>query len=142
MFSLLPWKGSTPMSSRTALPHEELLEWFFSQSQDGFFFMMLDEPVEWGEHVDKGEVMDFVFDHQRLTKVNPAFVAQYHASSPGELLGMTPAKFFAHDLIGGLGARFLLLRRGLGAPLVSAGRADPEAPVGVGVLGAALGTGR
>ena len=87
------------MSSRTALPNEELLELFFSQSQDGFFFMMLDEPVEWGEHVDKDEVMDFVFEHQRLTKVNPAFVAQYHASSPGELLGMTPAKFF-DDTIG------------------------------------------
>jgi signal transduction histidine kinase len=88
------------MSSRTALPNEELLELFFSQSQDGFFFMMLDEPVEWGEHVDKDEVLDFVFTHQRVTKVNPAFVAQFKATSAGELLGMTPAQFFAHDLVG------------------------------------------
>ena len=30
------------------LENEWLLELFFSQSLDGFFFMMLDEPVEWG----------------------------------------------------------------------------------------------
>jgi PAS domain S-box-containing protein len=85
------------MSPPTALQNEELLELFFSQSQDGFFFMMLDEPVEWGDHVNKDEVLDFVFEHQRMTKVNPAFAAQFNASSADELLGMTPAQFFAHD---------------------------------------------
>ena len=85
------------MSPPTSLQNEELLELFFAQSQDGFFFMMLDEPVEWGDHVNKDEVLDFVFEHQRMTKVNPAFAAQFNASSAGELLGMTPAQFFAHD---------------------------------------------
>jgi PAS domain S-box-containing protein len=85
------------MSPPTSLQNEELLELFFSQSQDGFFFMMLDEPVEWGDDVNKDEVLDFVFEHQRMTKVNPAFAAQFNASSAGELLGMTPAQFFAHD---------------------------------------------
>ena len=80
------------------LENERLLELFFSQSLDGFFFMMLEEPVEWGEHVDKGEVLDFVFDHQRITKVNAAMVNQFNASSTEDLLGMTPAQFFAHDL--------------------------------------------
>ena len=87
------------MSPPTSLQNEELLELFFSQSQDGFFFMMLDDPVEWGDHVNKDEVLDFVFEHQRMTKVNPAFAAQFNASSAGELLGMTPAQFFAHDLV-------------------------------------------
>lgn len=87
------------MSPPTALQNEELLELFFSQSQDGFFFMMLDEPVEWGDHVNKDEVLDFVFEHQRMTKMNPAFAAQFNASSPDELLGMTPAQFFAHDSV-------------------------------------------
>lgn len=86
------------MSPSTSLQNEELLELFFSQSQDGFFFMMLDDPVEWGEHVNKDEVLDFVFEHERMTKVNPAFAAQFNASSPSALLGMTPAQFFAHDL--------------------------------------------
>ena len=85
------------MSPPTSLQNEELLEMFFSQSQDGFFFMMLDEPVEWGDHVNKDDVLDFVFEHQRMTKVNPAFAAQFNASSASDLLGMTPAQFFAHD---------------------------------------------
>jgi signal transduction histidine kinase len=85
------------MSPSTSFQNEELLEMFFSQSQDGFFFMMLDNPVEWGDHVNKAEVLDFVFEHERMTKVNPAFVAQFNASSPGALLGMTPGQFFAHD---------------------------------------------
>jgi PAS domain S-box-containing protein len=85
------------MSPQTAFQNEELLELFFSQSLEGFFFMMLDDPVEWGDHVNKDEVLDFVFDHQRMTKVNDAIVAQFNASSPDELLGMTPAQFFAHD---------------------------------------------
>jgi signal transduction histidine kinase len=80
------------------LENERLLELFFSQSLDGFFFMMLDEPVEWGDHVSKDEVMDFVFEHQRMTKVNAAMLSQFNASSPDELLGMTPAQFFAHDI--------------------------------------------
>ena len=62
---------------------DDRLEVFFSQSLDGFFFMMLDEPVEWGEHVNKDAVIDYVFDHQRMTKVNAAMLTQFHAASPG-----------------------------------------------------------
>ena len=29
-----------------------LLEAFFERSRDGFFFMMLDQPIEWGPDVD------------------------------------------------------------------------------------------
>lgn len=86
------------MSFPPALENERLLELFFSQSLDGFFFMMLDEPVEWGDHVNKDAVLDYVFEHARLTKVNAAIVAQFHAASADELLGRTAAQFFAHDL--------------------------------------------
>src|SRR5512141_1707366 len=89
-----------PMTVPAALENERLLELFFSQSLDGFFFMMLDEPVEWSDQVDKERVLDFVFDHQRMTKVNAAIVTQFNARSADELLGMTPAQFFAHDLAG------------------------------------------
>ncbi len=44
------------------------LELFFSQSLDGFFFMMLDEPVRWDDSVDKDAVLDYVFEHQRMTQ--------------------------------------------------------------------------
>jgi signal transduction histidine kinase len=86
------------MTIPSGIENEKLLERFFSQSLDGFFFMMLDEPVEWSERVNKDQVLDYVFEHQRMTKVNAAIVAQFNASTPEELLGTTPAQFFAHDL--------------------------------------------
>lgn len=81
------------------LENERLLELFFYQSLDGFFFMLLDEPVEWGDHVNKDEALDYIFEHERMTKVNSAFVTQFGASSADELLGRTPAQFLGHDLV-------------------------------------------
>lgn len=77
-----------------------LLEAFFERSQDGFFFMMIDQPVEWGPEVDKDAALDYVFSHQRLTKVNPAMAGQFRAPA-SELLGLTPNDFFRHDLEAG-----------------------------------------
>jgi formate hydrogenlyase transcriptional activator len=73
------------------------LDLFFSQSLDGFFFMMLDEPVRWDEGVDKEAVLDYVFDHQRMTRVNDAMLAQYGARRE-EFLGLTTKDFYQHDL--------------------------------------------
>src|SRR5256885_11932089 len=70
-----------------------LLEAFFERSQDGFFFMMLDQPIEWGPNADKDAVLDYVFAHQHMTKVNPAMAQQFRAT-PETLIGMTPADFF------------------------------------------------
>ena len=75
---------------------DERLELFFSQSLDGFFFMMLDQPVRWDESVDKDKVLDYVFEHQRITKVNDAMLAQYGATHD-QLLGLTPRDLFKHD---------------------------------------------
>jgi PAS domain S-box-containing protein len=75
----------------------ESLEIFFSQSLDGFFFMMLDEPVRWDDTVDKDAILDYVLDHQRITKVNEAMAAQYGAK-PEQLLGLTPRDLYRHDL--------------------------------------------
>ena len=57
-----------------------LLELLFSQSLDGFFFMMLDEPVQWDDAADKARLLDYVFSHQRMTMVNDAMLAQYGAT--------------------------------------------------------------
>jgi PAS domain S-box-containing protein len=73
------------------------LELFFSQSLDGFFFMMLDEPVAWNDSIDKEKALDYIFEHQRVTKVNDAMLAQYGATRE-EFLGTTPADLFRHDL--------------------------------------------
>ena len=88
------------MSFADGIGNEQLLELFFSQSMDGFFFMMLDEPVEWNDAVDKDKVLDYAFEHQRMTKVNSAILTQFNASRPEDLLGKTPAEFFSHDLTG------------------------------------------
>jgi diguanylate cyclase (GGDEF)-like protein/PAS domain S-box-containing protein len=79
---------------------QELLNLFFSQSLDGFFFMMLDEPVAWNDSVDKAALLDYVFDHQRVTKANQAMLDQYLAIKE-EFLGLTPAELFRHDLTTG-----------------------------------------
>ncbi|MBW4520275.1 MAG: PAS domain S-box protein [Scytolyngbya sp. HA4215-MV1] len=76
---------------------EEHLQLFFSQSLDGFFFMMLDQPVQWDDTVDKEQVLDYVFAHQRFTKVNSAILKQYGAERE-QFLGLTPNDFFEHNL--------------------------------------------
>ena len=96
--SAYPIDGVVDMAIPGGIENERLLELFFSQSLDGFFFMMLDEPVEWDDHVDKNKVLDYVFEHQRMTKMNSAIVTQFNASTQEELMGMTPAQFFAHDM--------------------------------------------
>ena len=98
---------SSALPESTQLNTPELLEAFFERSQDGFFFMMLDQPVEWGPGVDKEAVLDYVFSHQRMTKVNPAMALQFRAS-PAALLGLTPSDFFRHDLAGGAVSRLTL----------------------------------
>ena len=74
-----------------------LLDLFFAQSLDGFFFMMLDEPVLWSETTDKEAALDYIFAHERITKVNAAMLAQYGARED-QLIGLTPAELLKHDL--------------------------------------------
>ncbi|MDG2990251.1 PAS domain S-box protein [Candidatus Synechococcus calcipolaris G9] len=76
---------------------QELLEAFFSQSLDGCFFMMLDRPINWDNHIDKDAILNYVFEHQRITRVNQA-LAKQHRLPREELLGLTPLDCFADDL--------------------------------------------
>ncbi len=94
----LPPAGAAPLhpAEKALQESQRLLELFFAQSLDGFFFMMLDEPVRWDETVDKAAVLEWVFGHQRITRVNEAMARQYGAV-PEDLLGRTPAELFVHD---------------------------------------------
>jgi PAS domain S-box-containing protein len=78
---------------------DHLLELLFSQSLDGFFFMMLDEPIEWHAGADD-RLIDYVFEHQRVTRVNDAMLRQYGATRE-QFVGLRPADFWAHDLARG-----------------------------------------
>ncbi len=75
----------------------KLFELFFSQSLTGFFFMMLDQPVEWNDNIDKEKTLEYVFKHQKITKVNNIILQQYRASED-EFIGLTPYDFFKHDI--------------------------------------------
>jgi PAS domain S-box-containing protein len=79
---------------------ENKLEMFFTQSLDGFFFMMLDEPIEWNDTVDKEKTLDYVFAHQRFTKVNDAILKQYNATRE-QYLNLTPNDLYIHHLDSG-----------------------------------------
>jgi PAS domain S-box-containing protein len=76
---------------------QDLLELFFSQSLDGFFFMMLDQPLRWDESTDKENALDYIFANDRITKVNAAMLAQYGARED-QLIGRTAAELLAHDI--------------------------------------------
>ncbi|MEG3860706.1 PAS domain S-box protein [Microcoleus sp. herbarium12] len=78
---------------------QQQLELFFSQSLDGFFFMMLDEPLYWDDTVDKEQVLDYVFGNGRVTKANDAFIAQY-GTTREELISLTLNSFLSHNLAG------------------------------------------
>jgi PAS domain S-box-containing protein len=76
---------------------EERLELFFSQSLDGFFFMMLDEPFYWNDTTDKEKALEYTFAHQRITKINDAMLLQY-LGTRDQFVGLTPNDLFAHDI--------------------------------------------
>ncbi|MDY0185133.1 MAG: diguanylate cyclase [Desulfuromonadaceae bacterium] len=79
--------------------NKNLLDLFFAQSMDGFFFMMLDEPVDWfhADSAEREKLLDYAFSHQRMTRVNEAILEQYQVSEE-DLLGRTPAELYQHDL--------------------------------------------
>jgi PAS domain S-box-containing protein len=82
------------------LSPDSLRELFFAQSIDGFFIMMLDEPIEWNDAADKDALLEHVFQHQRMTIANEAYARQYRVSLD-KLIGKTPAEFYAHDIEAG-----------------------------------------
>ncbi|MDA3866620.1 MAG: PAS domain S-box protein [Salinivirgaceae bacterium] len=79
------------------LESDQRLDVFFKQSLDGFFFMLLDAPVIWDDTVDKEQTLDYVFSHQRVTRINDAMLSQYRTTRE-YFIGLTPNEIFAHDI--------------------------------------------
>ncbi len=90
-------RQTPPPSYSPSVSKDVLHELFFTQSLDGFFIMMLDEPIDWHDDADKEALLDYVFDHQRMTIANEAYARQY-AVELSQLIGKTPAEFYAHDI--------------------------------------------
>ncbi len=92
------WMGILAVRSQPEESSEpSLLDLMFAQSMDGLFLMMLDQPLEWHQGIDKEAALDWAFEHHRMVRINAAMAAQY-GSAPAEFLGLTPADLFAHDL--------------------------------------------
>jgi len=87
-------------NEKTLQENQRVLDNFFSQSTAGFFFMMFEEPIFWNESIDKERMLDHIFTHQKMTRINQAMLDQYRASEE-DFLGLTPADFFAHDINAG-----------------------------------------
>lgn len=79
------------------IENKKLLDMFFHEAQEGFFFMMNDQPVEWNQHVDKEKALDYLFENQKITKVNDAMLRQYRAKRD-DFTGLTPKDLFKHDI--------------------------------------------
>jgi PAS domain S-box-containing protein len=92
-------EGEIHARTRALRESEEKLRMFFSQSLAGFFFMMLDEPVDWNgaDEAEKERLLDYTMSHQRITRVNQALADQYGAREE-DLIGLTASDLFAHDL--------------------------------------------
>jgi len=73
------------------------IDLLFNNTMYGAFFMMMDEPIDWGPHVDKEAVLDYVFEHQRITRINQAMLDQYRATED-QFIGILPKDFFAHNI--------------------------------------------
>lgn len=76
---------------------QKLLDLFFDQSLIGFSIMTLDNGVVWNDDVDKEKVLDYVFEHLKMTKTNQAMAAQYGATVE-EIIGLNAKELFAYDL--------------------------------------------
>lgn len=84
-------------ATENAVSTDHLLDLLFSQSLDGLFFMMFEEPIVWNDSVDKEAALDYAFQHQRMTRVNDVMLAQYGATRD-QFIGSTPAVLFQHDI--------------------------------------------
>lgn len=71
-------------------------EFFFNSNLLGAFFMMVDEPVEWNDKVDKEKALDYLMKHHKVTRVNREFLRQYKAEE-ATMIGSRPKDFFGGD---------------------------------------------
>lgn len=97
IMSLIDDVTKSTQLEQALLKSENELRLFFDNSIYGFFFMMLDEPINWNDDADKDELIDYAFKHQKVTRINRAMLYQYRAREE-EFVGLTPADFFEHDL--------------------------------------------
>ncbi len=76
---------------------QQRLDMFFRQSLTGFFIIMIEEPIYWNDEVNKDEVLDYIFNHQKCTRVNKATLNQYGMTEE-EFIDQIPGKMVVYDI--------------------------------------------
>ncbi len=73
---------------------EEELDLIFDKSAAAFYIMKLDVPIDWNRGAENEKLLIDAFYHQRITRVNQAFLNQRGASED-EIIGLSPADIFS-----------------------------------------------
>ena len=76
-------------------PRDSRFDMLFSQHVDGVFFMTLDEPIDWANG-DKEALLDYAFDHLRITAINDSMCQQI-GHPRNEVLGAVPRDRWAQS---------------------------------------------
>lgn len=87
-------------NNKSVLKHftssDDFFDLFIKQSLVGFFIMEVECPIVWEPNSDIKPSLDKFYYHQKVVRVNKAFLDQY-GFTESEVLGMTPADFFVHN---------------------------------------------
>jgi PAS domain S-box-containing protein len=71
-------------------------EMLFEHNVDAVFFMTLDEPFMWNAEADQEALLDYAYQHLRVTAANPAMCEQMGAPRD-KLLGTAPCERWADN---------------------------------------------
>jgi|LGVF01.2.fsa_nt_gb PAS domain S-box-containing protein len=75
----------------------ECIHNFFNNDSCGFFIMMLDEPIQWNNEIEKDTILDYVLDHQHIEKANQAFLNIFGYSNEN-YMSKIPNDFCRYDI--------------------------------------------
>ena len=111
-----PNKRSDGVLPEIASVHTEpytnyILRLLFEASPDGFFVMMLDQPVVWDPTTEDPALFEHIFQNQKITIFNTRS-AELNSSFDGNLMGVTPERYFYYDTANGRAAWKKLLNTG------------------------------
>lgn len=111
-----PAKNSDGILPKISSVHTEpytnyIIRLLFEASPDGFFTMMLSHPVEWDPEKDDPVLFDHIFKTQQITIFNKR-ATELNPGFHGNLMGVSPERYFYYDVKSGRSAWKKLLKTG------------------------------
>lgn len=111
-----PAKNSDGILPKVSSVHTEpytnyILRLLFEASPDGFFAMMLNQPVEWDPENEDPQLFEHIFKTQQITIFNKR-ATELNPGFHGNLMGVSPERYFYYDVKSGKSAWRKLLKTG------------------------------